>query len=118
MLLGVGGFEMGAFGEPGPGVAPGVALPGVALPGMQGLATVAEVPGATVEDVVVDPVVAGPVPAALVEVPALVDVPVPVVLVVPGVVLDVLAVPVLIPLFDGVQGAAVFDTPELLVVVP
>ena len=112
-MLGAGGFEMGAFGEPGPG--------GV-LPGVHGLATVAEVPG----------IVAGPVAEAVVEVPLPVDavpvpveavpapgeVVVPVVLVVPGVVLEVLAVPVLVPLLDGVQGATVLVVPELLVVVP
>lgn len=112
ILLGVGGFEMGAFGEPGPGVE---------LPGVHGaVAAVADVPGAAVDDVV--PVVEGPVPVGLavelVEVPVPVEVPLPVVLVVPGVVLDALAVPVLVPPLDGVQGATVFVVPELLLVVP
>ena len=104
---------MGAFGEPGPGVA---------LPGVQGLATVAEVPAVVAGEV--PAVVAGPVPAAVVVpvplavVPVALELRVPVALVVPGVVLELLAVPVLVPLFEGVHGATVFDTPELLVVVP
>src|SRR5215470_8309435 len=101
MLLGVGGLATGAFVEPGPGVA---------APGGQGLATVAEVPG-TVAEVpgiveLVDEVDEVPVPVAVDGV-----VPVVVVLLVPGVAVELVVLPMLVPLFEGVQGAVVVVTP-------
>jgi len=108
MLLGVGGLATGAFVEPGPGVA---------APGGQGLATVAEVPG-TVAEVpgiveLVDEVDEVPVPVAVDGV-----VPVVVVLLVPGAVVELVVLPMLVPLFEGVQGAVVVVTPVCPVVVP
>jgi len=113
MLLGVGGLATGAFVEPGPGVA---------APGGQGLATVAEVPG-TVAEVpgiveLVDEVDEVPVPVAgeLVLVDGVV--PVAVVLLVPGAVVELVVLPMRVPLFEGVQGAVVVVTPVCPVVVP
>jgi len=113
MLLGVGGLDIGALGEPGPGV----------LPGAQGAgATVEEVPG-----VVELAVVVLVVDRALVEVPApltlellLVDgvVELPTELLAPGLEVEVLVLPTLVPLFAAVHGATVVVVPERSVVVP
>lgn len=110
ILLGAGGFAIGALVEPGP----------VVLPGVQGaLATVAEVPGVVV--------VADPTPLLVVEVPVpltvelvLVDgaVELPIELLVPGVEVEVLELPMVVPLFEGVHGAVVVETPVWPVVVP
>jgi hypothetical protein len=104
MLLGAGGFAIGALVDPGPGV----------FPGVQGAATVAEVPGVAVVD---------PTPLLVVEVPVpltvelvLVD-ELPMELLVPGVEVEVLEFPI-VPLFEGVHGAVVALTPVRPVVVP
>ncbi len=115
MLLGAGGLAIGALVEPGPGVV---------APGGHGLATVAEVPGILELGAVVEvdptllfvdvpvPVVDGVVLEDGVEL-VLVDgvVALPIELGLPGVEVDVLALPVLVPLFEGVQGAVVVVTP-------
>jgi hypothetical protein len=110
MLLGAGGFAMGALVEPGPGVVPGV----------QGFATVAEVPGVRVVD---------PIPLLVVEVPV-VELPVPLAVelvlvdelpmepLVPGVEVEVLELPIVVPLFAAVHGAVVVLIPVWPVVVP
>jgi hypothetical protein len=110
MLLDGGGFDIGALVEPGPEV----------LPGVHGaLATVAEVPGAAVVD---------PTPLLEVEVPDPLTVELLFVLVlveelpieplVPGVEVEVLELPMVVPLFEGVHGAVVVLIPLLPVVVP
>lgn len=124
MLLGAGGFATGALGEPGPGV----------LPGVHGLATVADVPGVTVLEVVDPTLLVVPVPTVdelvlvegvvlvlvegveLVLVEGVVELPIE--LVVPGVEVEVLELPTLVPLLAGVHGATVFVVPERPVVVP
>jgi hypothetical protein len=108
---------MGALGEPGPGV----------LPGVQGLATVADVPGLIVLEVVdpatvLDELVLPEGELVLVDGVELVlfegVVELPMELVVPGVEVEVLEFPMLVPLLAGVHGATVFVVPERPVVVP
>jgi len=121
MLLGVGGLATGALVEPGPGV----------LPGVQGAAaTVADVPGvvelavpgvvvlAVVELVVLDPTVDVPAPLTLELLVVAGVLELPIELLAPGVDVDVLELPTLVPLFAGVQGATVGEVPEWPVVVP
>jgi hypothetical protein len=109
MLLGAGGFDIGALVEPGPEVLPGAHGP---------LATVAEVPGAAVVD---------PTPLLAVEVPDPLTVELlfvlglveelPIEPLVPGVEVEVLELPI-VPLFEGVHGAVVVLIPVWPVVVP
>jgi|ERR1043166_1249278 hypothetical protein len=119
MLLGVGGLDIGALVEPGPGVV---------APGGHGFATVGEVPG-TLEPLAV--VAVDPTPLLVVEVPVpltvelvLVDgvvdevVELPIELLVPGVEVEVLELPIVVPLFEGVHGAVVVLIPVWPVVVP
>lgn len=121
MLLGVGGFTTGAFVEPGPGVLPGVqgAAATVAdVPGVVELAVPAVVVLAVVELVELDPAVDVPAPLTLELLVVAGVVELPVELLVPGVEVEVLEVPALVPLFAGVQGATVVEVPEWPVVVP
>ena|SRR5215467_2432340 len=101
MELGAGGLAIGLLLEPGPGV----------LPGGHGLATVVEVPPgcevlpAIVAEVEPAPLVAVELPIPLVEL-LLVEGAVVVVLL-PGAAVELVEVPTLVPLLEGVHGATV-----------
>jgi len=106
---------MGALVDPGPGAE---------APGGQGLATVAEVPMVLEPLAVVE---ADPTPLLVLEVPVpltvelvLLDgvVELPIELLVPGVEVEVLELPIVVPPFEGVHGAVVVLIPVWPVVVP
>ena len=114
MLLGAGGFDMGALGEPGPGVVPGAQGAGATVEDVPGVAELAVV------ELLVDPaVVEVPAPLTL-ELLLVVDgvVELPAELLATGFEVEVLALPTLAPLFAGVHGATVVVVPEWPVVVP